>query len=662
MFDVVFEGLVQTLLWPAPLYLLIGIAIGLIFGAVPGLGGLTALALLLPFTFSIDPVSAFSLLIGMYAVVTTSDTISSVLLGVPGTAASQATILDGYPMALRGEAARALGAAFTVSAIGGVLGAVVLALSIPIVRPLVLTFASPEFFMLAILGLTMVGSLSGTSLTKGLAAAAFGVLLSTVGYAPNGTAPRYAFDDPYLFNGLPLVPFVLGLFALPELMALAVRGGSIAQVQKGEIGGGTLDGMKDAVRHWWLVLRSTLVGVYIGTLPGVGGSVVDWIAYGHAVQSARDKSGFGKGDIRGVIAPEAANNAMKGGSLIPTIAFAIPGNASMAILLGAFTIHGLEPGMGLLSTRLDFTFSLVWMLAIANVVGAAFLLVWAKPVAKAAFIDGNLLIPAIVPIVFMGAWLSSNQMGDWIVLLAFGALGLVMRQAGWPRPPLVLGFLLGSIMEDELHLSVASHGLAWLGRPIVIVLGAIALAVVLFSLRRSFKSARGPSLPRAARERFNPIVSLGVTALVTACFIAAIPPALGWRELVGKFPLTVAIPGLALALIALGHDLRGLRRRPDTTGAEPPDAMEKATEDVLTSRSGMGRSFHFLAWLLAVPLITVLAGQLAAMVAFAAGYLVVWGRYGWKVVLPYAVGVWAFMYGLFEWLVPVVWYRSLLLG
>jgi TctA family transporter len=239
--------------------------------------------------------------------------------------------------------------------------------------------------MLAILGLTMVGSLSGNSLTKGLAAA-FGVLLSTMGYAPNGTTPRFAFGETYLFGGLPLVPFVLGLFALPELLVLAVRGGTIAQVEKGVYGGGIMDGVRDAGREWWLGLRCSFIGVYVGMLPGIGGSVVDWIAYGHAVQSTKDSSGFGKGDVRGVIAPEAANNAMKGGSLIPTIAFAIPGNASMAIMLGAFTMHGLEPGMALLTTRLDFTFSLVWMLAIANVVGALLLMLWARQVAKVAFV------------------------------------------------------------------------------------------------------------------------------------------------------------------------------------------------------------------------------------------------------------------------------------
>jgi putative tricarboxylic transport membrane protein len=652
MFDAAYDGLTQVLLWPAPLYLLIGVLIGLFFGAVPGLGGLIALALLLPFTFSMQPVDAFALLMGMYAVVTTGDTISSVMLGVPGTAASQATILDGYPMALRGEGARALGAAFTVSAVGGVIGAIVLALSIPLVRPLVLSFASPEFFLLAILGLTMVGSLSGTSLTKGLAAAALGVMLSTIGYAPNGSAPRFAFEATYLFGGLPLVPFVLGLFALPELLVLAVRGGSIAQVEKGAYSGGIIDGVRDAAREWWLGVRCSFIGVYVGMLPGIGGSVVDWIAYGHAVQSTRDNPQFGKGDVRGVIAPEAANNAMKGGSLIPTIAFAIPGNASMAIMLGAFTIHGVDPGMELLSTRLDFTFSLVWMLAIANVIGAGLLMLWARQVAKVAFLPSSLLIPTIISVVFMGAWLSGNTMGDWMVLLSFGVIGYLMRQSGWPRPPLVLGFLLGSIMEDELHISTESLGMTWVTRPIVLVLAALVLITIAYSLRASYRRKREAALSDEAEKKDgNAYVALLVTLLVAAFFAFAIQQSLSWRDLVGKFPMAIAIPGLAFALIVVFQDVFALRRWRDDGNL--------VLADPTMSTEGLFKGARFIALLLSMPIVTILAGQMTAVGLFAATYLFVWGGYGWKTVAIYTATLLGFIYLMFEWIVPIVWYRPL---
>ena len=323
MLESAWIGLTLVVQWPAFGYLLVGVLIGLFFGAIPGLSGLVGLAILLPFTFEMSSVSAFAFLLGMFAVTTTSDTIASVLLGIPGTAASQATVLDGYPMAMRGEASRAFGAAFTVSALGGVVGAVFLGLSIPIVRPLILSFASPEFFLLGVLGLTMVGSLSGDSIVKGMIAAVLGLMLSMVGYAEMGAIARYHFDVTYLLDGFPLIPLVLGLFAVPELLELAVRNTSISRVPKDQAQSTMLDGVRDAMVHWWLVIRCSAIGIYVGMLPGLGGAIVDWVAYGHAVQSARDKSGFGKGDVRGVIAPETANNAMKGAALIPTIAFGI---------------------------------------------------------------------------------------------------------------------------------------------------------------------------------------------------------------------------------------------------------------------------------------------------------------------------------------------------
>ena len=411
MIDALLGGFSLLFQWPSIGFLGLGILLGLYFGAVPGLSGLVGMAILLPFTFGMDPVSAFAFLLGMYAVTTTSDTISSVLLGIPGTAASQATILDGYPMAMRGEAERALGAAFTVSAVGGVLGAVVLAASIPLVRPLILSFASPEYFMLGVLGLTMVGALSGASMMKGIAAAMLGLLVSTIGYADQIAVPRFFFGLTYLLDGLPLIPVVLGLFAVPALFDLSRKGTSISQVPRNESFGGVRQGMRDAAENWWLVLRSLVIGVYVGMLPGLGGSIVDWVAYGHAVQSAKDKSQFGKGDVRGVIAPETANNAMKGGALIPTVAFGIPGSAPMAILLGAFLIQGMTPGPEMLTSKLDITFSMVATLIVANVIGAAILMVGAKQIARATFISGHLIVPAVVLFVLRGDWMSGTKIG-----------------------------------------------------------------------------------------------------------------------------------------------------------------------------------------------------------------------------------------------------------
>jgi TctA family transporter len=646
MFEAVLDGLILVVQWPAIGYLFLGVMLGMFFGAVPGLSGLTGMAILLPFTFGMGPGPAFAFLLGMYAVTTTADTLSSVLLGVPGTAASQATILDGYPLAMKGEAARALGAAYTVSMIGGVLGAVFLALSIPLVRPLILSFAEPEFFMLAILGLTMVGSLSGGSIYKGLATACFGLLLSMVGYAEFGGIPRYWFGFNYLLDGLPLIPVVLGLFALPELIDLASRGSSISRVA--DTGSGMMDGVRDAARHWWLGLRCTAIGVYIGMLPGLGGSIVDWVAYGHAVQSAKDKSMFGKGDIRGVIAPEAANNAMKGGALLPTIAFAIPGSASMAILLGAFLIQGLEPGPRMLTERLDVSFSLVWTLAIANILGAGLLLAWGKQVAKVTFLPGHYLVPAVVLFVFMGAWMAGSSVGDWISLLLFGLMGWVMKQGGWPRPPLVLGYILGKIMENGLQIGVQTQGWGMLTRPITIIIMVLVVLTLVAAVRRHARDRRAdgnyPQGGDAAGN--NSAVSVPFALLLLAVFIYAAAAAIPWRPAARLFPLVAALPAIPMMLVALSRDWRRLK------------ALRAAGPSAVSGDDSLRRGAIFYGWLLAILLGTLLIGQYLALLAFVLLYLWLWARASWLTMSVYTVACGTFLYVLFELLVPVIWYES----
>lgn len=652
-FESALAGLAMVAVWPAIGYLGLGIVLGMFFGAVPGLSGLVGMAILLPFTIGMDTASAFAFLIGMYAVTTTSDTLASVLLGVPGTAASQATILDGYPLAQKGEAARALGAAFTVSGIGGLLGAIMLALSIPIVEPLVLAVSDPEFFVLGILGLTMVGALSGHSILKGLTAACLGLLLATIGFAEFSGQPRYTFDFIYLLDGVPILPLVLGLFAIPEILDLAISDGSISRVKRAEVKGGMMKGVRDAFKHWWLGLRCTVIGVYIGMLPGLGGAIVDWVAYGHAVQSSKDKSQFGKGDIRGVIAPEAANNAMKGGALLPTIAFAIPGSASMAILLGAFTIQGLQPGPQMLISELDVTFSLIWSLAIANVAGALALLVWGNQLAKLTFVKGHILVPAVMLFIFMGSWIERSDMGDWILLLGFGALGYLMKKGGWSRPPLVLGYILGKIMESALHISIQTHGMGSFSRPIVLAMIAL-LILTLYVAYRRHKTNQQNIDPLEDSESeggsvHHPSLSVPVSMGALLVFLAAGATALGWSYGSKLFPLTVIAVGIVLALSVVLSDVRNLAlmKRGANTALRPIVASE------------MSNAMKFVLLLLGVLLAALVVGQYLALIAFVAVYLWFWGRYSPRIIALYCALSAIGLYGLFEVVVPVIWYQPL---
>jgi TctA family transporter len=496
MLEALLEGLILVLQWKALAFMLLGILLGFWVGLLPGLGGATTLALMLPFVYTMQPVEAFAFLLGMHSVTATTGDITSVLFGVPGEAASAATVLDGYAMAKKGEAGRALGAALASSLVGALVGAVALAVAIPIVRPLVLTFGSPELFMLAIVGLAFIAALSSQGargMLRGFLAGALGLFLATIGQDPQAGVARYALGTLYLWQGLDLVPVLVGLFAIPEIIDLAARGTSIAgALPAGKLSHGALEGVKDTFRHFWLTIRCSLIGTFIGIMPGMGGAVAQWMAYGHATQSARsaeERKGFGQGDVRGVLGPGAANNSKEGGSLIPTIAFGVPGSTAMAILLGGFFLLGLVPGPDMLTKHLPVTFSMVWTIVLANVITVLACFFLLNKLALLTTVRGQLLIPVILVLVFIGSYTSNNHYGDLVVTLLFGGVGYLMVLAGWPRAPFVLGLVLGKIAENYLYISVARYEAAWLTRPVVLVLIAIAVAVILYPLFQARRRA-----------------------------------------------------------------------------------------------------------------------------------------------------------------------------
>jgi putative tricarboxylic transport membrane protein len=489
MIEALVEGLFLVLQWKPLGFMMLGIVLGFWVGLLPGLGGATTLALMLPFIYAMQPVEAFAFLLGMHAVVATTGDITSVLFGVPGEAASAATILDGHAMAKKGEAGRALGAALASSLVGAIVGAFALAIAIPMVRPLVLTFGSPELFMLAMVGIAFIASLSAPGvrgMVRGFLSGGLGLLCATVGQDPQAGIARYTFDSLYLWGGLDIVPVLVGVFAIPEIIDLAIRRTSIAgTLPAGRVSKGALEGVKDTFRHFWLTIRCSLIGTFIGIMPGMGGAVAQWMAYGHATQSARnaeERKGFGAGDVRGVLGPGAANNSKEGGSLIPTVAFGVPGSTAMAILLGGFFLLGLVPGPDMLTKHLPVTFSMVWTIVIANVVTVIACFLFLDHLARLTTVRGTVLIPVILVLIFIGSYTSNNHYGDILLTLVFGGVGYLMVMAGWPRAPFVLGLVLGKIAENYLYISVARYDAAWLARPVVLVLLAIALAVIFWPL------------------------------------------------------------------------------------------------------------------------------------------------------------------------------------
>ena len=321
-----------------------------------------------------------------------------------------------------------------------------------------------------------------------------GLLLSTIGQERQSGALRFDMGLMYLWDGLDLVPVLVGIFAIPEIIDLAVRGTAIAGERQPEnLQAGVVEGIKDTFRHFWLVVRCSAVGVFIGILPGAGGGVAQWVAYAHAVQSAKDakdRERFGKGDIRGVLGPGAANNSKEGGELIPTVAFGVPGGGAMGILLGGFLIMGLTPGPDMLTKHLALTFSMVWTLAIANIITVLLCLALLGHLAKLTYIRGGLIIPFVLFLVFVGSYTANGQIADLIVTFIFGSLGYLMVLFGWPRPPFVLGFVLGKLVETYLFISVSRYGFSWLSHPVVLVLiflTGLVIAYPFIQERRSRK-------------------------------------------------------------------------------------------------------------------------------------------------------------------------------
>ncbi len=483
MLEACIQGLLINLqLWPF-IYLLIGAAIGFCVGILPGLGGGTTIAIMLPFIYKMTPQEAFPFLLGMHSVCNTTGDITSILFGIPGEASAVATIVDGHPMAKKGEAGRALGAALMSSLVGAIIGAAVLACAIPIVRPLVLAFGSPEMFMVILLGLTCIAALSGhgkRGLLLGLLSGILGFMCSLVGQDRHGGILRFTFGILYLWDGLPIVPVVIGLFAIPEVVDLAVRETGIAsQAPFGKLGKGMKDGIKDTFRYLGLTVRCSMIGSLTGIIPGFGGGISQWLAYAHAVQSAKndeERAGFGKGDIRGVLGPGACNNSKEGANLVPTVAFGIPAGTGMAILLGGFLLLGLVPGPEMLSKHLALTYSMVWTIVIANIITVSVSLLLINHLAKLTLIRGNLMIPIILMFCFIGAYMRNERIEDVIVMLIFGMLGYFMLKYRWPRPPFILGYILGKLAERYVYISTMRYGLTWLYRPKVVLLFLIIMA------------------------------------------------------------------------------------------------------------------------------------------------------------------------------------------
>jgi putative tricarboxylic transport membrane protein len=652
MFGTLFSGLIQVFNWSTFSLMIVGIAVGFVVGILPGLGGPTAMALMLPFIFKMSAVEAFAFLLGMTAVTSTTGDITSVLFGVPGEPTTASTIVDGHTMARNGEAGRALGAVLSSSLVGALFAAVALAVAIPVIRPLVLSFGSPEFFMLALLGITFVASLSGEDQLKGIIAGGLGLMLATIGLDPISGIQRYTFGQLFLWDGIGLVPITIGFYAIPETIELAVLGTSISQQKIGKLGG-VWQGVKDTFRHWWLVIRCSAVGTFIAIIPGMGAATTQWLAYAHAVQSSPDKERFGKGDVRGVLGPGAANNSTLGGSMITTVAFGVPASVTMAILLGAFIIQGIVPGPDMLlpppKGKLDLTFSFVWVIILSNILTVAICFLFLNPLAKVTQVRGSLIIPLILVLIYLGAFAEKNAFADMVVVLFFGALGWIMEKFEWPRPPVLLGLVLGPLAENRLFLASDNYGAAWMQRPGVLLIFAVTLIGVVYPIIKSKWQDRAPATPAASVQPApKPHLQFDRRVLFCAVVIILLAVAL-WQSRnfgvrAGLFPWVIGTPTLLLTFFQLAKDIRGHRKvsAPSTeTRVEiPADVERRRTLAILGWIMGFFLAIWWLGFSYAVPLSLLL-------------YLKLAGKEKWPITIAITLGTWVFFYFLFERMLSV---------
>ncbi|WP_435530937.1 tripartite tricarboxylate transporter permease [Pseudotabrizicola alkalilacus] len=602
--------------------MLVGVSVGLVIGVIPGLGGIAGLSLLIPFLYGMDEITALAMLIGLVAVIPTSDTFSSVLMGIPGSSASQATVLDGFPLAKQGQAARALSAAFISSMAGGIFGAIILTGFVVIARPIILSFGSAELFMLALFGLSMVAVLAGRSLAKGLAACSIGLIIGSIGGAPATGEFRMIFGFDYLYDGIPLVVVGLGFFAIPEIADLLRKNSAIASGHT--LGTGWFQGFRDWWANVWLSMRCSGIGCIIGAIPGLGGSVVDWIAYGHAVQTVKKDPQFGKGDIRGVIAPESANNAMQGGALLPTMLFGIPGSGAMAVFLGGMVLLGIQPGPSMVGADLHITYSVVWSLALANVMGAGICLALAIPISKLTQIPFQRLAPFMIVLICFAAFQATRSLADLTALIGLGVLGVLMKRFGWPRPALLIGYVLAPQAETYFYQALQFNGWSFLGRPGVIIIGLMTLASIWFGLRNRVDE-NGQVVPKADDAPDVPsfkahLPQIGFAVAMAVILLVAFADSLKHDFLAQVFPLSVSIIGLVMLAILIPQLVRG------KTGHHAHFDAELTGDHV--GQAGIGSLWGGLAWIAGLVVLTALLGFYAALLIFFPFFLIVRAKAG----------------------------------
>ncbi|SFT03243.1 putative tricarboxylic transport membrane protein [Halostagnicola kamekurae] len=477
-----FVEALQTISTGEPvLWLTVGVLFGIFVGSLPGIGGSLGMALVLPLTLPLSGVNAIILLVSIYSGAMYGGSIAAILLNAPGTSAAAATTLDGYPLSRKGEAVTALAMSAVSSTIGGFITIIILVLISPFLVRMVLLFGSPEYFLISLLGISMIAIVARGSLAKGIVSGMFGLLIATVGIAPMVPQQRYTFGYYQLYDGISFVAALIGLFALAEMINLAGEEGTVAK-ESSELSGSIKSGVKSVLERPLLVAKSSLIGMGIGAVPGAGSTVSTFVSYAEALRSSKDSDSFGEGSHEGVIAAESANNATIPGSLIPTFSFGIPGSGSTAVLLGGLIMHGLQPGPNLFSSGLSTTYTVFLALFLGNFIILGIGLTFISRMGYLTKVDTDIIIPAIIVLGVVGSYMLRVNWLDVFSVFLLGIIGYYMKKYNYSIIGLVLGIVLGPIAEENLARSlVLSDGslMVFVNQPLslLIVIAIIALTL-----------------------------------------------------------------------------------------------------------------------------------------------------------------------------------------
>jgi putative tricarboxylic transport membrane protein len=468
-------------------YMFVGIWLGLIFGILPGLGGMVALAVLMPFIYGMSPFLGLTFLIAAHSLIYTGGAVTAILFGIPPAPGEAATVIDGFPLALQGRGGEAVGAALSASAVGGVYGAAILMVCIWLLADAVLAFGAPEIFVVVCIGVFIISIIGRGSMLKGLISGGLGMVIGLIGYSEVTGMPRATFGWVEIYDGIPIIPLTLGLFAVPEMIALAKRGTIASEQQLKCSLRDVWRGAWAPFKYWYITLVTSVIGAIVGIIPGVGAETAPFVAYAWTKARSKYPEKFGTGMIEGVVAPETANNSKEGGALVPTLALGVPGSSGMAILLGAFWLVGVEPGPLFLKEHMDVAQGLIITLITANVLGAVFLMVITNQLAKLCVVSSNIIVPIVLVLCCLGSYLAKGNLLHVFFLLPLGLLGYGLRALGYNRPAVILGFVLASVAEKYFLIGLAAYG--WTGfftRPTAVVMILLFLLYIFYGNIKKF--------------------------------------------------------------------------------------------------------------------------------------------------------------------------------